>query len=236
MDVYLPPASTSFAGQRRGAVLLIHGGAGPETEPKDWGIYQSWGRLVAASGLVGVTFTHRLVDPGFDLRKGAADVADAVAWVRANAVSLGVDPDRIGLVGFSAGGALLAPALRDPQPYVKALVDFYGYLDLAPSDLLKSGVPAADIAEFSAIRSLAAHGKDMPPLFIARAGRDEVPGMNAGIDGFVAAALAANAPLTLANHPGGVHGFDTQTDDDRSREIVRQVIDFLQLHLGAAGR
>ena len=61
MDVYAPPGLA--AGERRPAVLFIHGGTGPQTNPKDWGIFVSWGRLVAASGMAAVTFTHRLGFP-----------------------------------------------------------------------------------------------------------------------------------------------------------------------------
>jgi len=55
------------------------------------------------------------------------------------------------------------------------------------------------------------------PLFIARAGRDE-PGLNETLDRFIAHALAANLPITLANH-------------ETSREIIRQILGFLRLHL-----
>jgi dipeptidyl aminopeptidase/acylaminoacyl peptidase len=46
--------------ERRPAVLLIHGGPLPkEVSPKDWRLFQDYGRLLAASGFVGVTFNHR---------------------------------------------------------------------------------------------------------------------------------------------------------------------------------
>jgi hypothetical protein len=73
----------------------------------------------------------------------------------------------------------------------------------------------------------------IPPMFIARAGRDEVPGVLDSIDRFVAKALAANIALTLMNDPQGVHGFDNQNDDDRSREIIRTAIAFIGAHLGS---
>ncbi len=44
----------------------------------------------------------------------------------------------------------------------------------------------------------------MIPMLIARAGRDEVPLLNEALDRFTAKALAANAPLTVINHPAGV--------------------------------
>jgi len=74
----------------------------------------------------------------------------------------------------------------------------------------------------------------LPPLFIARAGRDNIPLLNEGLDRFVARALEVNAPVTLINRPEGVHGFDNQTDDARSREILRAAIGFARNHLGVA--
>jgi hypothetical protein len=66
---------------------------------------------------------------------------------------------------------------------------------------------------------------------VARAGQDAIPGMNDSIDRFVTAAIAANASLTFMNHPLGEHGFDNQNDDERSREIIRSAIAFMQTHL-----
>jgi hypothetical protein len=66
---------------------------------------------------------------------------------------------------------------------------------------------------------------------VARAGQDAIPGMNDSIDRFVTAAIVANASLTFMNHPLGEHGFDNQNDDERSREIIRSAIAFMQTHL-----
>ena len=52
---------------------------------------------------------------------------------------------------------------------------------------------------------------DLPPdvpLFIARGGCDEVPQVNETLDRFITHALAANLPLTVANHATGPHAFD----------------------------
>src|SRR5207237_10149108 len=56
MDIYVP--SDLSENERRPAVIFLHGGAKTDYTPKDWRVYTSWGRLIAASGLVGVTFTH----------------------------------------------------------------------------------------------------------------------------------------------------------------------------------
>src|SRR6202011_3490078 len=54
MDVYAPPMLSK--GHPRPIVLFIHGAAGAQYKPKDWGLFQSWGRLIAASGMVAVMF------------------------------------------------------------------------------------------------------------------------------------------------------------------------------------
>jgi acetyl esterase/lipase len=61
---------------------------------------------------------YRLV-PQATVEQQAADVASAVAWLRANAASQGLDPDRIVLMGHSAGAHLVALVGTDPQ-YLKA--------------------------------------------------------------------------------------------------------------------
>jgi len=60
LDVYLPPDAAQA--EKRPAVIFIHGGVKTEYTPKNWGIYTTWGRLIAASGFVGVTFTFRCVE------------------------------------------------------------------------------------------------------------------------------------------------------------------------------
>src|SRR5215472_16071101 len=60
LDVYRPPSLA--AGARLPGVVFVHGGPIPANlplQPKDWGVYESYGALAAASGLVGVTVNHR---------------------------------------------------------------------------------------------------------------------------------------------------------------------------------
>jgi hypothetical protein len=49
---------------------------------------------------------------------------------------------------------------------------------------------------------------------------------------FINEELAKNIALSFANQPEGVHGFDNQNNDDRSREIIRTAIEFYQATFG----
>jgi acetyl esterase/lipase len=229
MDVYLPPGLK--AGERRPVVLFIHGGAGSESQPKDWGFYKSWGRLAAASGFVAVTFTHRLGYPDPLLAESAQDVGEAIDYVRANAGKLSADPERIALAAYSAGGPMLALGLEEKRPYVRCLMAFYAFLDIQQSDLHRQHEPAERVRQFAMIEHLGEPRAKAIPTFIGRGSLDEIPTMNDSIDRFVERALRENAHVTVMNHPTGGHTFDSQNDDDRSREIIESALAFLKRHL-----
>lgn len=229
MDVYAPAGLAK--GERRAAVVFIHGGAGAFLKPKDWGIYRSWGQLVAASGFIGVTFTHRLGYPKPMLAEAASDVTAAINYIRVNADSLKIDRDRLCLATYSAGGPMLSLAMRDKPDYVKCLVAFYAFLDIQQSQPHRANETPEMVKSFSPITYLANEASRIAPMFIARAGLDEIPAMNDSIDRFVREAISRNASIIVVNHPQGVHGFDNQTDDDRSREIIRSALEFMKTHL-----
>ena len=221
MDIYVPELGTTNA--KHPVVVLLHGAAPGPLPMKDMGAFRSWGRLLAAHGMVAVTFTHRLQWPVAQVDEAIADVRAAIGYVRASADKYGVDDQRMCLAAWSAGGALLSIPLVDDLSFVRCQVAFYPMIELQPP-----GKPAV---------SLRSHLDDehFPPLFIAPAGRDATPGLKEQLDGFIAAALAANVPLQVVNHPRGNHGFDIDNDDRRSREVIAAAIAFMQAHLETSG-
>jgi acetyl esterase/lipase len=191
-------------------------------------VYRSYGQLIMASGLVGITFNHRYY--GMDhLERAAGDIQAALAYVRAHAEDLHIDADRLALWAFSGGGPFLSLALRESLPYIHCLVAYYAILDLRP---FAGRVPIADtmLQAFSPLAYVEAGAAPALPMLIARAGLDR-PELNEAIDAFVQAALRANLPIELMNHPNGRHGFDILDADDRSREIIARTVTFVQTHL-----
>jgi acetyl esterase/lipase len=230
MDVYTPASAGS--GAKLHGVIFIHGGYLPPnllTEPKDWGDYISLGQLAAASGLAGITFNHRLYSSWNALRDSKADLRDLIVYVRSHADALGIDPDHITLWAFSGGGPLLADEFRNPQPYVTSVVDYFAILDLRAAAADPKQNISPELAEEFSVVPLVANDKPLPAVFIGRAGLD-APWLNKTLDDFVAAALRANLNVTVANHAQGKHGFEILNDDERTREILRETIEFIRAH------
>jgi dienelactone hydrolase len=229
MDVYCP--ADMREGSRAPVVILVHGGpVGMKMSPKDWGIFMSYGELIAASGLVAVTFNHRFYSPSH-IHDGAGDIAHAIDYMRGNADSLHVDKDRVGVWAFSGGGVFLSLPMRDVPEFVRCLVSYYAILDLqVPPPGNESGLSEQTRKEFSPLFHLTMNASKIPPIFIARAGLDN-PWLNATVDRFIHEAIARNAALEIITHPGGHHGFDILDDDARSRVIIQRTLFFLKTHL-----
>lgn len=234
-DVYYP--HDFQAGHTRPAIIFIHGEAPPDMlkDAKDWGQYVSWGQLAAASGLIGVTFTHRSSEFFSKLEDVARDISALLDEVLSQALGLGIDANRLGLWMASGGTPVgLSLLLRNNYAFVRCAAVFYGRLNLAP---VRAKIPASVSNEMLRAYSPVSYLRQtdnpqtLPPLLIARAGRDSLRGVNESIDEFVAEALAHDLNFELHNHPAGEHGFDVLNDDDRSRTIVRRTLAFFQEHL-----
>lgn len=139
--------------QRHPAILCIHGGGFRAGSRKG---YLAQCVRLAQHGYVAVTADYRLA-PGAQFPAAVNDVKAAVRYLRANAARLGIDPDRIGTMGGSAGGHLALflgvtggvaqfegdGPNRDQSSRVSCVVSYFG-----PSDLTKSygrSVDAADV-------------------------------------------------------------------------------------------
>ncbi len=128
-DVYRPSGiAKSPQGSGLPAILWIHGGALVMGNRKSLPQYQR-NRYVDA-GYVVIAIDYRLA-PEVKIPDIISDIQDAYRWVRKAGPRLfGIDPDRIVVVGHSAGGylTLMAGVRFDPRP--KALISFYGYGDI----------------------------------------------------------------------------------------------------------
>jgi dienelactone hydrolase len=223
MDVYRPRSARG----RLPAVLL----GGPSGFGRSSGQKMGWAQLIAASGLSAVAFDIRSDQLLTEPAAPSADVATALRYVRAHARALGIDGDRLCTLGFSIGTAPwhLYATMRDPQPWLRCNVVYYGPLDL-------QGLAIAtdpDVAqEFSALTWLRRHGARIPPMLVVKAGREENAGINESIDRFAAAARSLHADVRVVPNASGAHGFDVDSrSTPRARAVIRETLRFLRARL-----
>ncbi len=87
------------------AVIFVHGGAFTDGDKdRTPEVFANIGYYLARHGVVCFNLEYRLA-PGFTFPSGTEDVAAGVAWARASAARFGADPDRIFVMGHSAGAA-----------------------------------------------------------------------------------------------------------------------------------
>lgn len=108
-------------------VVVIHGGGWRTGNPRQLPAI-CW--YLASRGYVVASITHRLA-PQHRYPTQLQDVTAALQWLRSQAPTLPIDPNRIALFGRSAGGHLaLLASYRNVVPGIRAVISLY-----APADL-----------------------------------------------------------------------------------------------------
>ena len=191
----------------RPAVILLHGAEGLTRGD----VYRFGARAVAQAGYH--AFMPHYLDRTGERRasfatmrnhfpKWVATLHDAVGFV---GVQPGVDPERIGVIGFSLGGAVgLAGAAEDPR--IKAFVNYFGFVPPGLAERTRRLPP-----------TLILHGADDPIVSVSNAGALETllvrlkvphevriyPGQGHGLAGEPAWDAASRAVGFLSRHLGG---------------------------------
>lgn len=171
LDVYAPKDLSNL---RRPVIVFIYGGSWASGTREGYGFA---GRALAAQGFVTFIPDYRLAPevyfPGF-----LQDCAAAVKWVRANAARYGGDPERIVLVGHSAGAYNAAMLALDPQwlgADRKALRGFAGLsgpYDFLPLD---GPVPVRTFGKWPRLdetQPIHYAAADAPPMLLLHGGAD----------------------------------------------------------------
>lgn len=197
--VYTPPAPAPVGG--RMAMVVCPGGG-----------YQRLTGLVGASGaaqeflpknVVVAALRYRLAAPAGRVEQQArADGLRAIRLLRAKAELLGIDPQRIGMIGWSAGGNLTLnvashsdagdPAAADPVERESSRPDFVAMLCPWPNR------PPKSIDHYPI-------GKNAPPAFIATAQDDRTAPVSFARD-IARAYQSAGVPHQLFTPATGGHG------------------------------
>ena len=202
-DVWEPPGGAKGPGGRSGpdvaaqgrpAVIVVHGGGWRSGERSD---FPSWDAWLADEGYVVFDIDYRLSPPP-SWQDAPSDVACAVGWVKETAARYGVDPERVALMGRSAGGHLalltaykedhaaatpgcVARDVRDTE--VAAVVAFYPPTDLSRlssmgylggMDRFLGGSPGTVPGRYRLLSPVTHVDPGDPPTFLAYGGADRI--------------------------------------------------------------
>ena len=249
LDLYLPAEQPAAKGGKLPLVIWVHGGAwlGGSKDQCPALRFLREGYAVAS---VNYRLSRHAIFPA-----QIEDVKAAVRWLRAHAREHGIDPDRFGAWGASAGGHLVAllgtsgdvkefekgPHL-DVSSRVQAVCDFFGPTDLprmsafpstmnhdapdSPESLLVGG-PIQERKELAAKANPIAYvTADDPPFLILHGDKDPLVPLNQS-EILREALVKAKVDVTFQVIEGKGHGFGGQ-------EIDRQVTEFFAKNLKGA--
>ena len=236
IEVIVPagPSANTSDKRPRPVVLFIHGGGWNSGAPSD---YRFIGRTLARAGYVVVLSGYRLGPEGrFPVM--LEDSALAVAWVRDHVAQYGGDPDRVFLMGHSAGAYNAMMLALDRQwlgrvgvsdSFIKGVIGLSGPYDFYPfsSDSTRNAFgQAADPARTQPIHFVRA---DAPPLLLITGDADVT--VKARNSAALATAMTALGrplrPVVLAGVDHAGTAMKLAAPFSRDRRVLDPVLAFL---------
>jgi acetyl esterase/lipase len=233
LDIYAPAVG---AGPWP-VIYFVYGGS--------WNIgdrryYEFAGRALAAAGFVVVVTEYRLI-PEIEYPVFLDDCAAGFAWTVAHAAEYGGDPDRVALMGHSAGAynaamLLLSPPLLPRMSLVgsvRALVGLSGPYDFYPLDVAVTLRTFGAVADPRSTQPVNLVRPDLPPAFLAHGDADKLVYPRNTIA--LAAKLREAGNEVLEKHYPGISHAGTLLAlgfyGRRKAPVLADVVAFLKAHL-----
>ncbi|WP_344771604.1 alpha/beta hydrolase [Aeromicrobium panaciterrae] len=228
-------------------VVNFHGGGWVQGNPEQSGWLAS--RVAVRNNVVVVSTDYRLA-PEEPFPAAVEDCRDAVDWVVKNADELGIDPERLAVMGDSAGGnltAVVALLARDAGgPGIRAQVLIYPGVEMYdkwPSEIRNAEAPVLTsrnmrafvrlylgeqygTEDFRASPIRASSHAGLPKTFIVTAELD--PLLDNGAR-YRDALSAAGVPVRYAEYRGALHGFMSLPGvSPPAKRALDDIVDFLR--------
>ena len=176
LDIYAP---TKKAKSPLPVLIFFHGGAWRDGEREGYGFL---GRAFASRGFVTVIADYRK-SPKVRFPAFVQDTAAAIAWVNANIVKHDGDPERIFLMGHSAGAHIAMMTALDPQwlaaknltpDVIKGVIGLAGPYDFLPLTTDSSKIALGQWPDLTETQPITFARADAPPLLLLTGDKDTV--------------------------------------------------------------
>ncbi len=246
LDFYTPSGA---ALERVPCVVVIHGGGWDSGERTQLSDFNHW---LAGQGYAVAAISYRLA-PAHRWPAQGEDTLAAIAWLKAHARELGIDPTRLVLLGRSAGAQIAAAVGYGAQdPAVRGVIGLYGVYDMSfawsiarEDDVLNSeklmtqflgGAPS--LANQAAYDSASAQGLVQtgvtPPTLLLHGTIDTLCWVKHS-QRLATKLEAERVPHVLVELPWGVHGFEVNLQGP-SGQLTRYAVGVFLRQVCAQGR
>lgn len=200
--------------RKTGAIIIVIPGGNYDESDIYGDEAQPVAQWLAECGVTAVVLQYRCVSQGHYWPAQFEDWSECARAVRGQAASWGCDAERVGVIGFSAGGHLAAYAAAKAEPAIrpKFQILVYPAIDtLSPrkSDAMEpwrasQGYPPVEASIHLIL------GKDAPPTFAAGMTTDELTPADENTDVLAAALRELGVPCEYVRHEEGEHGCGLQ--------------------------
>jgi acetyl esterase/lipase len=231
LDVYRPPAGVT---SKRTAIIHLFGG-GFFVGNKNAGYIINDAKALGARGYTSVSANYRLQQDSLWPAQ-IHDTKAAIRWTRANAAMLGVEPNRIVIAGYSAGGmlSLMAAGTNGRKEFegdggnanvssdVNACIGVYPLASAQIATGLFGGQDKATPEAIAAASPTSYITKNFAPTIFIHGTNDGTVPVQSSID-FFSKLHALGVPSTLTLIQGADHAFDNAAPD--AVDLMAQSID-----------
>lgn len=239
--IYYPTLRQQNNEKKLAAILVCPGGGYYVQAPHEG---QPFAELFSLYGIVGIVLTYR-VNP--DRWPGSySDACRAMRIIRRDAGKYNIDPSKVGIMGFSAGGHLASTVATQPDIYKNPEDDLAGKFSARP-DRVMLGYPVIsfvdDYAHMGSAKSLLGENPDNdmlrqlsnnyqvtennPPAFLFHNADDNgVPVWNSL--SFGEACIRKNVPVEMIILPKGGHGVGMALNDPDEKMWTENLMNWLR--------
>jgi len=237
LDAHIPDGPGPFP-----TVILVHGGGWVAGDKQQYITYIF--QPLTDANFAWFSINYRLA-PQYKFPADTDDVEEAIRWVKTNASRYRVDPNRIALIGESAGGHLVSyvGAYHAVDTRVAAVVSMYGIHDFITASIMWKPIPEEILKLFgvSAVDAKSAPilikaspvvyiRKDMPPYLLMHGSKDEDVPYEQSVE-MCEKMKSAGARCDLITVEGAPHGMDHWESHPEWLWYKKALVDWLKQNL-----